>query len=108
MSPSDILIGGIGKTRYRYDSGTLGSRPYLTRNDLRSTHVLKLELETLDYKLAQLLPIVERLKQLESREVDTHIVYGHPVCTKFVLHGEPDVYKWSGPSNFENQNFGPV
>jgi hypothetical protein len=73
--------------------------------DLRSTHILKLELETLDYKVNQLLPIVERIKAMESKEMDTHVVEGKPTPTRFVLYGEPKVYTWSGPTDINGHTF---
>ena len=75
--------------------------------DLRSTQTLKLELETLDYKVVQLMPIVERLKRMESREYETHIVDGQAMTTKFVLHGEPEVYTWTGPANLDGGEYLP-
>ena len=75
--------------------------------DLRSTHTLQLELETLDYKVNQLLPIVERLERLESKEFVTHIVDGRTVSTKFVLHGGRQIHNWSGPANINGQEFNP-
>jgi hypothetical protein len=57
----------------------------LNSPDLRSTHVFKLELETLDYKIDQLMPIVERIKKIESEAFETHIVDGKPTKTQFVL-----------------------
>ena len=77
----------------------------LDSEDLRSTHTLKLELETLNYKVEQLLPIVERLQRLESREIESHIVDGKAVRTKFVLHGRPEVQEWSGPIDINGANF---
>lgn len=53
------------------------------------------------------MPIVERLKRLESEEYETHVVHGKPAKTKFVLTGEPEVYTWSGPTNINGENFGP-
>lgn len=75
--------------------------------DLRSTQTLKLELETLNYKVDQLMPIVERLKRLESKEYHTHVVDGEPTPTKFVLTGEPEVNKWTGPADINGHRFGP-
>lgn len=74
---------------------------------LRRSQVLKLELETLDYKLAQLSPIVEHIKSLESREFDTHYINGRPTSTKFVLTGEPEVTSWTGPANIDGHNHAP-
>ncbi|KAK4550241.1 hypothetical protein LTR36_003208 [Oleoguttula mirabilis] len=73
--------------------------------DLRSTHMLKLELETLDYKVDQLVPILERIKAFESEEKETHIVDGKPMKTKFVLTREPETYTWEGPANINKQQF---
>ncbi len=75
----------------------------LDTEELRSTQVLKLELETLDYKADQLMPIVERLSRLESRESETHIVDGIPTTTRFILQGDPEVQTWRGPSNIDGQ-----
>ena len=69
--------------------------------------MLKLELETLDYKVNQLMPILERLKSLRSKEFETHIVDGQPARTKFILRGEPAVFNWSGPANIDGQSFPP-
>jgi hypothetical protein len=71
----------------------------LDTEELRSTHMFKLELETLDYKLEQLMIIVNRLRQLEGAELTTHIIDGKPTTTKFVLHREPEIMEWSGPTN---------
>ncbi|KAK5175811.1 uncharacterized protein LTR77_000951 [Saxophila tyrrhenica] len=79
----------------------------LDTDELRSTHIIKLDLETLAYKVKQLMPIVERLSQLESEEFETHFVDGKPTPTKFVLHRDPEVQKWSGPANIDNENFTP-
>lgn len=75
--------------------------------DLRSTQTLKLELETLDYKVVQLTPIVERLKRLESREFETHIIDGKPTTTRFVLAGEGEVETWTGPANLDGREYHP-
>lgn len=75
--------------------------------DLRSTQTLRLELETLDYKVEQLRPIVERLKGLESREYETHVVDGASVKTKFVLAGDPAVYTWTGPADINGGRYSP-
>ncbi|KAK5124314.1 hypothetical protein LTR85_002017 [Meristemomyces frigidus] len=75
--------------------------------DLRSTQTFKLELETLDYKVDQLAPILERLKGMVSEEMETHVVAGKPAKTKFVLTGEPETCSWEGPANIDNQQFGP-
>lgn len=75
--------------------------------DLRSTQVLTLELETLDYKVGQLMPIVERLKRLESNEYATHLIEGGPAQTKFVLTGEPEIFNWTGPSNIDGHDHEP-
>jgi hypothetical protein len=77
----------------------------LDTEDLRRTQILKLDLETLDYKVDQLMPIVERLKQLESREIESHLVDGKPTKTKFVLSGEPQVQTWSGPTDIDGGTF---
>lgn len=75
--------------------------------DLRSTLLLKLELETLDYKVAQLMPIVDRLSRLVSNEYETHIVDGQPTTTQFVLQSSPEVYKWSGSSKINTKTYAP-
>lgn len=75
--------------------------------DLRSTQTLRLELETLDYKVDQLAPILERIKAFESAEIETHIIDGKPAKTKFVLTGQPETYTWEGPSNINQQQFDP-
>ncbi|KAK3112785.1 hypothetical protein LTR53_010582 [Teratosphaeriaceae sp. CCFEE 6253] len=79
----------------------------LNSPDLRSTHIFKLELETLDYKLDQLLPIVERLKRLESQEFETHLVDGKPTGTQFVLSDTEHRFTWDGPANLNNETFDP-
>lgn len=79
----------------------------LNSPDLRSTQVLRLEMETLDYKVKQLIPIVERLKGLESREYESHVVDGEPVTTKFVLDGESTVETWTGPADIDGGDFDP-
>lgn len=75
--------------------------------DLRSTHILRLELETLDYKVPQLLPIVERLKGLESRQFETHRIDGQPASTTFVLQPHTTTDCWSGPSNLDWKRYEP-
>lgn len=75
--------------------------------DLRSTQTLKLELETLHYKVDQLMPIVNRLKRLESKEYESHAIEGKATTTKFKLVGEPEVFTWSGPTDINGQQFGP-
>ena len=75
--------------------------------DLRSTHILQLELETLDYKVKQLMPIVERLQNLESKEFNSHVVDGQELSSKFAPHGQPQVHTWSGPVNIDGQTFSP-
>lgn len=79
----------------------------LNSPDLRSTETLMLELETLDYKVDQLAPIVEHIRNFESEEKETHLVDGRPTKTKFVLAGEPKTYNWEGPSNINRQSFPP-
>jgi len=73
--------------------------------DLRGTHIFNLELETLDYKVRQSEPIIQRIKALESREKETHIVDGEPTTTKFVLTDRQDSYTWEGPTNIDNGKF---
>lgn len=75
--------------------------------DLRSTATLQLELETLDYKVEQLTPIVDRLSKLESKQYATHVISGKEEETKFVLTGKPAVYTWSGPSNLDGGHYAP-
>ena len=80
----------------------------LDSEDLRSTYILKLELETLDYKFErQLMPIVERLSRLQSAEYETHVIDGKPTKTRFEFKGDPEVYHWSGPANIAGQNYAP-
>ena len=79
----------------------------LDTEDLRSTQYLKLELETLDYKMKQLLPIVERLKRLESKEFDTHVISGQPARTKFIMTDRPKTHEWVGPVNIDGEDFEP-
>ncbi|RMZ21716.1 hypothetical protein D0859_14275 [Hortaea werneckii] len=75
--------------------------------DLRNTEVFKLELETLDYKVDQLEPILEQIKQLESLEEKTHLIDGKPAKSKFILCRDPEVYSWEGPVNIDGQEFEP-
>ncbi|KAI7284350.1 hypothetical protein KC345_g2302 [Hortaea werneckii] len=75
--------------------------------DLRNTEVIKLELETLDYKVDQLKPILEHIKPLESLEEKTHLIDGKPAKSKFVLCRDPEVYSWEGPVNIDGQEFEP-
>ena len=75
--------------------------------DLRRTETLKLELETLDYKVDQLSPIVERIQRMESKEFETHIVDGRPTKTKSCLTGEPEVTGWTGPTNLDGKTYDP-
>ncbi|KAF2768085.1 hypothetical protein EJ03DRAFT_337216 [Teratosphaeria nubilosa] len=77
----------------------------LNSPDLRSTETLVLEMETLDYKVDQLLPIVERVKSFVSDELETHVVDGKPIKTKFVLTDNASVYEWEGPTNIGKQDF---
>ncbi|KAK3704886.1 hypothetical protein LTR37_013577 [Vermiconidia calcicola] len=80
----------------------------LDTGDLRSTHIIKLELETLDYKVDnQLMSIVKRLSEMESRTIPTHLVNGIPTTTKFVLHGAPEVQRWSGPADINDTKYAP-
>ncbi|EMC91570.1 hypothetical protein BAUCODRAFT_45007, partial [Baudoinia panamericana UAMH 10762] len=79
----------------------------LNTPDLRSTKVLKLELETLDYKVDQLKPIVERLRDLNSEEKETHIINGKPQRTKFVLHEKLETFNWEGPANIDGKKHAP-
>ncbi|TKA28223.1 hypothetical protein B0A50_04195 [Salinomyces thailandicus] len=79
----------------------------LNTPDLRSTHLFKLELETLDYKADQLATIVQRIKGFESECKPTHVIDGKPTATKFVLRGEPEVSTWKGPANIDNRTFDP-
>ena len=75
--------------------------------DLRRTETLKLELETLDYKVVQLNPIVEHIRRMESKEYETHVVGGQPTKTKFLLTGEPEVTSWTGPTNLDGKTYDP-
>lgn len=75
--------------------------------DLRSTETFKLELETLDYKVKQLIPIVERLKQLTSALKLTHIINGKEAQTHFVLQDTTPSYTWQGPTNINHESFTP-
>jgi len=75
--------------------------------DLRSTATLRLELETLDYKVAQLQPILDRIQRMESEEKETHLIDGKPTKTKFVLSGAPESYDWEGPADIDKRKFGP-
>lgn len=77
----------------------------LDTEDLRSTPTLKLELETLDYKVNQLNPIVQRLCGLQSKEFATHLINGEPTITRFVLAGQPKVHAWSGPQDIDGETF---
>lgn len=79
----------------------------LDSRDLRSTQTLELELETLDCKVDQLMPIVERLKRLSSEEYATHTVDGQPVSAKFVLAREPQTSHWTGPADLDGDTFDP-
>ncbi|KAK4893691.1 hypothetical protein LTR27_007938 [Elasticomyces elasticus] len=74
----------------------------LNSPDLRSTQVFKLEMETLDYKVDQMMTIVERIKTIESEAYDTHIVDGNSMKTQFVLDEQVRTYDWDGPSNIAN------
>jgi hypothetical protein len=75
--------------------------------DLRRTETLKLELETLDYKVSQLNPIVDHIRSLRSEELATHVVNGKPTTTRFVLTGEPEVSSWTGPTDLDSKEFAP-
>ena len=75
--------------------------------DLRRTETLILELETLDYKVPQLNPIVDHIRSLGSKEYNTHIINGKPTTTKFVLRGEPDVTSWIGPTDLDGGTYSP-
>ena len=66
---------------------------------------MRLELETLDYKVDQLSPIVEQLSRLRSREFETHLIDGKPTKTRFVLAGEPESYTWRGPTKINGHTF---
>ena len=77
----------------------------LNSPDLRRTETLMLELETLDYKVAQLNPIVRHIRSLTSAQLETHIVNEQPTNTKFVLISEPDVTSWSGPTEIDGKNY---
>ena len=64
----------------------------------------RLELETLDYKLVQLKPIVERLKKLKGqwRHGGFHAVYGttqkRDQLSRFVANNDVDETTWFGPT----------
>ncbi|RMY64869.1 hypothetical protein D0863_09504 [Hortaea werneckii] len=79
----------------------------LNSPDLRNTEVIKLELETLDYKVDQLEPILEQIRGLQSLEVKTHLIDGKPAKSKFVLCRDQEVFSWEGPANINGQKFGP-
>lgn len=79
----------------------------LNSPDLRSTEVLKLELETLDYKVDQLRKIIDRLESIDSEELQTHILDGQTVTTKFVRDKDRDERQWCGPADIDGQNFAP-
>ena len=82
-------------------------RALLNSPDLRNTQTLKLELETLDYKIDQLNPILERIKSFESEEKETHLINGKPAKTVFVLTGEPTIHNWEGPANIHDREYEP-
>ncbi|KAK0837940.1 hypothetical protein LTS16_007340 [Friedmanniomyces endolithicus] len=71
--------------------------------ELRSTPILKLELETLDYKADQLAVIVDRIKKLESAERSSHYVGDYPTMTRFELADEQDTSTWEGPTNIDGR-----
>lgn len=77
----------------------------LNHPDLRRTEYLKLELETLDYKMSQLNPIVEHIKSLKSEEFNSHQVNGRTAATRFVLSGEPVNTSWAGPTDINGVNY---
>lgn len=79
----------------------------LNSPDLRSTEILKLELETLDYKVNQLQPILEQIQSLVSEDLATHWIDDKPASTCFVLTNDPEVYTWEGPADINNQHFRP-
>ncbi|KAK5681704.1 hypothetical protein LTS10_006237 [Elasticomyces elasticus] len=79
----------------------------LNSPDLRSTQVFKLEMETLDYKVDQMMTIIERIKTIESEAYDTHIVDGKSMKTQFVLDEQVRTYEWDGPSNIANGTWDP-
>ncbi|KAI6875672.1 hypothetical protein KC323_g125 [Hortaea werneckii] len=60
----------------------------LNSPDLRNTEVIKLELETLDYKVDQLEPILEQIRGLQSLEVKTHLIDGKPAKIRTVRREE--------------------
>lgn len=73
--------------------------------DLRRTETFILELETLDYKVQQLDPIVRHIQQICSKELDTHIIVGQPAKTRFILAGQPIVSSWTGPTNLDGRTY---
>ncbi|KAK5735474.1 hypothetical protein LTR17_008172 [Elasticomyces elasticus] len=79
----------------------------LNSPDLRSTQVFKLGMETLDYKVDQMMTIIERIKTIESEAYDTHIVDGKSMKTQFVLDEQVRTYEWDGPSNIANGTWDP-
>ncbi|KAK4958442.1 hypothetical protein LTR10_004870 [Elasticomyces elasticus] len=79
----------------------------LNSPDLRSTQVFRLEMETLDYKVDQMMTIVERIKTIESEAYDTHIVDGNSTKTQFVLDEKVRTYDWDGPPNIANGTWDP-
>lgn len=61
-------------------------RGLLNSPDLRSTETLVLELEMLDYKASQLETILEKIKHIEIREMETHLVNCQPSEIKCLLN----------------------
>ncbi|KAK0282091.1 hypothetical protein LTR35_007189 [Friedmanniomyces endolithicus] len=71
--------------------------------EMRSTPILKLELETLDYKADQLAIIVDRIKKIESAERASHYVGNYPTMTRFELADTQDTYTWEGPTKIDGR-----
>lgn len=53
------------------------------------------------------MPIVDRLESIESKELQTHLVDGLGVNTKFVRDAGRQVHKWSGRVDINGQKFSP-
>ncbi|KAK0276429.1 hypothetical protein LTR91_019547 [Friedmanniomyces endolithicus] len=71
--------------------------------ELRSTPILKLDLETLDYKADQLAVIVDRIKMIESESRPSHYVGNSPTMTRFELVDKQDTSTWEGPTNIDDR-----
>ncbi|KAK0311317.1 hypothetical protein LTR01_003312 [Friedmanniomyces endolithicus] len=71
--------------------------------ELRSTPMLKLELETLDHKADQLPVIVDRIKMIESESRPSHYVGNSLTMTRFELVDKQDTSTWEGPTNIDDR-----